>query len=303
MRIAIAGSGDLTRYFCEEFTLAGHTITILARSEKPYLNLPGVTQKITDYSSIDSIKNAIGNSEVLVSTILDYTMTFFDVHKTLIEACKLSPSCKRFIPAEYGGNIEDYPDQPGFYFDNHEPIRQILREQNDLEWTLISTGWLIDYVIPTSNRYMKDIGPAFPINLADKQIIIPGRGNEPVNVIATRDMAKAVAVLLSASAWEPYTYISGEQTNWQNVAAAVQEHYGEFNVEYKTLTQLVNEIVGAKDEMTRFVAEYQLFSISGAGSFDQEKVLAHREKYFKGIHFRTVAEVLKQAAKYPAVVV
>lgn len=120
MRVAIAGSGDIARYFSEEFPKVGLDVVILARSVKPqFENRPGVTQIVTDYS-VPSLVQSLEGCVALVSTILDYTSTFADVHMNLIRACKQSSMCKRFIPSEYGGNLEDYPDQPGFYYRNHE---------------------------------------------------------------------------------------------------------------------------------------------------------------------------------------
>lgn len=302
-RIALAGSGDLARYFCEEFVKAGHEVVCLTRSEKQYLNgLSGVSQKITDYS-VPSLLEAIGDSEALVSTILDYSARFTQVHFQLIEACRVSARCKRFIPSEYGGNLEDYPDQPAFYYANHEPIRKVLREQNGLEWTLISVGWLIDYIIPENNRYLKDIGEAFPINLRDKDIVIPGAGNELVDVVSARDVARAVAVLLQAVSWEPYTYISGEKTTWNALSSIIQKLYPDIQIRHKSLTELVQAVRDATDHDSEILAYYQIFSVSNASNLDVTKVQSHREKYFKNIHFRQVQEFLEESKKHPDIAI
>jgi hypothetical protein len=49
-----------------------------------------------------------------------------------------------------------------------------------------------------------------------------------------------------------------------------------------------------KDEEAVIEAQYQVFGISNAGNFDQQKVAAQRKKYFKNMHFRTVQEVLDE---------
>ena len=137
----------LARYICEEFTSAGHELVILTRSHKPQLERPGVTQFITDYT-LQSLATPLRDGEVLISTIGDVTPSYIDIHRTLIQACQQSLTCKRFIPSEFAGDIETYPDQPAFYSRTREPIRKLLREQTDLEWTLVSVGWLADYVVP-----------------------------------------------------------------------------------------------------------------------------------------------------------
>lgn len=82
-------------------------------------------------------------------------------------------------------------------------------------------GWLVDYVVPSKNRYPSDAGPAFPIDLRANQIIIPGIGNDPVDVTSARDLAVVLAMLANAPSWEPYVYISGEKSTWNDLAKLV----------------------------------------------------------------------------------
>ncbi|PNH41515.1 hypothetical protein VD0004_g5627 [Verticillium dahliae] len=299
MRVAIAGSGDFARYLSEELVAGGFQVTVLTRSVKPHFeNRPGVTQFVTDYS-VASIVEGIQDSTVLISAILDYGATFVDVHLRLIDACKQSLACKRFIPAEYGGNLEKFPDQPGFYYRVHEPVRKALREQTELEWTLIAVGWFVDYIIPSHSRYVKDAGDAFPINLTDGKILIPGTGDEPLDVTSARDAARAITMLVRARKWEHHTNISGEKTTWNTVAALVRSKYPDLTVEYRSLYQLIENIVSSKDDFTTIIAEYQIFSVSQAGSLDPAKVAAHRDAYFQGVKFRSVQEMLEDAEKHP----
>lgn len=294
MRVVIAGSGGLARYICEEFPKAGHELIILTRRHKPELEHPGVTQFITDYT-LQSLSTPLANGEVLISTISDYTPSYVDIHHSLIQACQQSPKCKRFIPSEFAGDIDTYPDQPGFYYRTREPIRKDLRGQTDLEWTLVSVGWLIDYVVPSKNRYLKDIGKFCPINLADGSIVIPGTGNEPVDVTWVRDVAKALAELVKAPAWEPYTYISGEKTCWKDVARVIgQKYHPDLTTEYQSLYNIIETIRTSKDDDILLVTDHQIFSASQASSLPQDKVQAQRQKYFPGIHFRTLQDGLAE---------
>ncbi|KAJ5108239.1 hypothetical protein N7456_004914 [Penicillium angulare] len=301
MLVAIAGSGDMARYLTEELSGHGHEVVILSRSIKPYFqDLPGVSQVVIDYS-VPSIVQAIQGCKVMISTILDYSMTFVEVHQALIDACKQSDSCKRFVPSEFGGNLETHPEQPGFYFRTREPVRNMLRVQSELEWTLVSVGWLVDYLVPAKNRYLKDIGPAFPIDLADRKIIIPGTGKEPINVTCARDLAKALVRLLEIQKWETYTYISGEQTTWNDVANLVIEKYSGFSVSHIGRAEIQKDIAEGGDQ--GIIAEYQLFSLIGASSFDQAKVKNQEEKYFKGLHFRSPREIIEAVESDDQIVV
>ncbi|KAL4922424.1 hypothetical protein BDW62DRAFT_207706 [Aspergillus aurantiobrunneus] len=56
MKIAIAGAGDLSHYFYEEFTLHGHDTIALTRTFKAFLSSLSIEQRITDYSIPDLVE-------------------------------------------------------------------------------------------------------------------------------------------------------------------------------------------------------------------------------------------------------
>ncbi|KAK1636120.1 hypothetical protein BDP81DRAFT_33795 [Colletotrichum phormii] len=305
MRVAVAGSGAVTRYFAEELPAIGIDLVILTRSIKPEIeNIQGVRQFVTDYS-VASILEGIEGSVALVSNILDYSPAFIDVHARLIEAARSSKTCKRFIPAEYGGNLEEFPDQPGFYARRQGVVRKMLEEQTGLEWTLLSTGWFIDYVVPRQDRYLKDGGDAIPVNVTGESMLIPGTGNEPLDMTAVRDVVRAVGKLLFAQSWERSTYVSGGKATWNDVVPLMKEKYPQMSVKYRSLAEYIEDIVANPDPNgeERIIAEYGIFSASHAGDLPVDKVAAHREKYFSGIKFRGPSELLAEVEKDPEVVV
>ncbi|KAG7131557.1 Oxidoreductase swnR like protein [Verticillium longisporum] len=106
-------------------------------------------------------------------------------------------------------------------------------------------------------------------------------------------------MLVRAPKWEHHTNISGEKTTWNTVAALVRSKYPDLTVEYRSLYQLIENIVSSKDDFTTIIAEYQIFSVSQAGSLDPAKVAAHRDAYFQGVKFRSVQEMLEDAEKHP----
>ncbi|KAH8158130.1 hypothetical protein CIB48_g10120 [Xylaria polymorpha] len=301
MRVAIAGYGDLTHYICEEFVKAGHVLVILTRNHKPQLESKGITQAITDYT-LSSLRTALVDCEVLISTISDFSSAYTDVHKTLILACHESPKCKRFIPAEFAANIETYPDEPGFYYAPHEPVREMLRSQTDIEWTLVCIGWLADYFLPAKNRYIKDIGEFHPMNWEGEKIVIPGTGNEPVGFTWARDVVRGLASLVEApsGSWETYTFMAGEHSCWNDATKLVQQkHRPDTPVEHVSLHTVAEMIKTAKDENTLILADYYLLSISQACANPLDKVEAHREKYFPSVRFRTLQDGLSHLDEYP----
>ena len=302
MRVAIAGYGDLTHYICEEFVKAGHVLLILTRNHKCQLDgNQGIDQAITDYT-LSSLRAPLADCEVLISTISDVSSAYTDVHSTLMLACQESPKCKRFIPAEFAGNIEAYPDQPGFYYSPHEPVREMLRKQTDIEWTLVCIGWLTDYFVPIRNRHIKDIGDFHPINWIDTEIVIPGTGNEPVDFTWARDVVRGLASLVKAppGSWESYTFMSGERSCWNDTAKIVQQKYRpDSPIKRISLHTVAEMIKAAKDEDTLILADYYLLSISQACANPSDKVRAHKEKFFPGVRFRTLQDGLSQADECP----
>ncbi|KAM5467990.1 hypothetical protein MauCBS54593_005272 [Microsporum audouinii] len=301
MKVAIAGYGDLTRYICEEFVEAGHELLILTRSFKPQLERQGISQAITDYT-LSSLNSPLADCEVLISTISDISTAYTDVHRSLILACQESPKCKRFIPAEFAANIEDYPDEPGFYYAIHEPIREMLRGQTDLEWTLVCIGWLADYFVQSKNRYIKDIDECHPINWAANKAVIPGTGNEPVDFTWARDVVRGLASLVKAppGSWEPYTFMSGERSCWNDMVKLIKQNYRpDIPIEHVSLHATANMIKAAKDEDTLILADYYLLSISQACAIPPNKAKAHKEKYFSTVHFRALQEGLSQLDDKP----
>ncbi|WPG99935.1 Hypothetical protein R9X50_00275800 [Acrodontium crateriforme] len=296
MHVVVAGSGDLARYICEEFGRAGHQLTVLTRTHKPALDLPGVHQVITDYS-LSSLEPAIVDGQVLISTINNISPAYVTIHMALLQACQKSRTCKRLIPSEFAGDIAAYPDQPGFYTATREPIRQALREQTNVEWTIIALGWLADYCVPAQNRYIKDIGDDCPIHMTNHSLLIPGTGSEPVDLTWARDVAKALAVLVQSPDWEPITYMSGVRTCWNDVEEQLRARYSgqTFTSRHVSLQDITNAIqTASEDSDAKVSAEYWLFSASHAASVPPEQVRAHRQKFFPDVYFRTLQDGLHE---------
>ncbi|KIM92610.1 hypothetical protein OIDMADRAFT_36481 [Oidiodendron maius Zn] len=294
MRIAIAGAGDLARYLAEELLNASHEVVVLSRRAAPWFERKGISLRLTDYS-VPSLIKELSDCEGLVSAILDYSMRSATVHLALLEACRQSPRCKKYIPSEYAGNTDEFPDQPSFYFANHEPVRKALREQNEVMWTLFNLGWLTDYLVPSNLRYIKDIGEYHPINLSENTFKIPGTGEEPIGFTSARDAARAIVRLMSYDEWEPIIYVCGETATWNKVKDIIIKRGGNPLVSYRPKEMVQRQIDDAESYDKVTSAQYEMWSISGAGLLPQEKLDKQRAKYFDGLKFRTIEEFLDDA--------
>jgi nucleoside-diphosphate-sugar epimerase len=296
MKIAVAGAGDFAHYFVEELLAVGHSVVLLSRTPKPWFQQLSVEFRPTDYS-IPHLVTALHDCDGLVSGILDYSLNSATVHLALLEACRQSPKCKKYIPSEYAGNTDEYPDQPVFYYANHEPVRKALRAQTEVKWTLFNVGWLADYFVPRHLRYIKDIGEFHPVDLEQRTLTIPGDGADPVAFTPARDAAKAVARLFAHDDWEEIIYVSGETTTWNRIAEILQARGYQLQVSHMSKEMLEQQEAAAESEDKVIAAQYAIWSVSGAGQLPKAKMERQKEKYFGDVKFRTVEEFLDDAVK------
>lgn len=292
----------MARYIAEELLAESHEVVVISRSKKAWFDRKDIDFRLTDYS-VPSLAQCLSDCDGLISAILDYSMNSATAHLALLEACLQSPRCKRFIPSEYAGNTDEYPDQPIFYAANHNPVREALRAQSDVMWTLFNLGWLTDYLVPAKSRYIKDIGAYHPVNFTAGTVAIPGTGDERIAFTAARDGAKALARLMKCDAWEPTTYVCGETTTWNHIADVLAARGYKLQRSHRPAELLLQEMKDAETEDQVIAAQYDLWSISGAGLLPEEKVRRHAETFFKGVRFRCVEEVLDDAARRPDVAV
>lgn len=302
MRVAVAGSGNLSQYISQEFPSAGHETVFLTRTYKSYLEYPRCVQAITDYSQ-ESLDTILGDCDVLISTIVDFSDNFVATHKRLITAAQRSPTCKRFIPSEFAGDVRSYPDQPAYFIKTHFPIRQILKDQTDLEWTVVCVGLFADYVVPAINRYLMDMREGNMIDFVNKRFTIPGTGHEAIDMTSARDVARSLANLINMPAWEPFTYMSGSRTTWSSVIDSIQRQFGSFSVRKKSLRQIIDSIASAQSEEDILFDTLLEFTISGSAALPQEEVQRHKQKYFNNTKFRSYEELLNLVLHEPGVIV
>lgn len=144
MRVAIVGTGSFAKHFIDELPAAGHEIVVLTRSHKDFLDgKKGVVeQRVTDYSSVAQLAEVFNDCDALVSTVFDMKNPSADTHLKLLEACKQTPKCKRFIPAEYGGNAEDFSEDEENMDSHNAPLKKALR---DVRLARV-------YIVPSASR-------------------------------------------------------------------------------------------------------------------------------------------------------
>eukprot|EP01119_Soliformovum_irregulare_P020039 TRINITY_DN6447_c0_g1_i1.p1 TRINITY_DN6447_c0_g1~~TRINITY_DN6447_c0_g1_i1.p1 ORF type:complete len:264 (-),score=59.79 TRINITY_DN6447_c0_g1_i1:113-904(-) len=258
--------------------------------------------RITDYSA-ESLTDLLQDVDVLFSLIHDDTEWYTNTHLAMIEACKRSPRCKRFVPSEYGGDIEKFPDQPLFDVPTHGAVRKALRSQSEIEFTLFNLGWFMDYFLPSKNTYMKSIFSVWPIDMDERKASICGTGNEMCTFTSARDVGKALAQLIDAEKWEEFTYVMGDNLTWNQAIELVQDLNGiKLDVSYRPLEEIQQTIQDHKDDEDLDIlwsAYLDLWNAIGAVAVPIEKASRQRQQYFSRVHFRTIRELVSAARNEP----
>ncbi|KAG7395744.1 hypothetical protein PHYBOEH_003274 [Phytophthora boehmeriae] len=308
MRVAVVGTGGFGKHFVDELTAVGLEVVVLTRSHKTFLDGKArvVEQRITDYSSVPQLVELLTDCDALVSATSDLPDVAVDANLALIEACKQTPKCKRFIPSGYGGNVEDFREDPDSVFQHDAVIRDALKQQSELEWTAVCVGWILDYIVPSANRHHPDIGPMFPLDLNTKTMTITGTGNEVFTTTSVRDIAKAVAQLLkNPKKWRRYTFVQGAQTTWLQYADAVKTVGGisDLKILFESVDEVQETLAKKESLMSIIAAELKLVVPRGGMTFDQAKVQRDRDEFFPNLHFRTPEELLEAVKKDPKVIV
>jgi nucleoside-diphosphate-sugar epimerase len=301
--IAIAGAGDVAKYLIEEIRKTEHYPVLLTRASRDWFAESGVETRITDYT-LESLEPLLKDVDVLITLLHDNSSFFVDAHVALIEACKRSPRCKRIIPSECGGDIEQFPEHPLFYVPTHVPVRKMLEEQTELEYTLFNLGWFMDYFSPANKSYMKRLPTVWPLD--ENGLRICGTGNEPVTFTSARNVAQAMVQLVNVFKWEKYTYVAGETTTWNRVKDQIEKRTGtELRVTRRSVDEINNAIQERKEDKDTsilWLAYMDLWNALGAAGIPVEKAERQRQQYFKDIHFYTIEELIHASERASTVV-
>ncbi|KAJ4252757.1 hypothetical protein NW762_010663 [Fusarium torreyae] len=300
MRIALAGVGEVGSYFAEEFSKSKHDVVVLTRKEKHLPEAPGISQRITDYSP-DDLVDKIGDCDALVSTIGGANEAYVKIHDALLEACRRSEKCKRFIPSEWTINIEDFPDQPYYHNGPRISWKNKLKQQSDIKYTLVCSGWFADYIFPSNRRYLSDVGLGFPVNHDTRTFHIPGDGRQLVSLTSVRDTARAVlAILAYDGEWPQYTHIAGQTVTYLEFFDIMKQHESTWTKTPLLFSQLLDTITTTKQNESSYAqAALAMLGFMRCNEAPGDRKLVWGEGILEGIQPRNIAQLLKEADDNP----
>lgn len=231
--VVVAGAGDVASYLAEEFIQDGtYELVIMSRRDQGFFEKLGVTcRKIASYAKEDvlPVLNSY-NTRALISTIhTDDPESYTSTHKSLLEACRESKTCKHYMPSEFVGNLRTGIHVPRGMSRARSEFRSLLAKETEVKWTLLNQGWLADYFVQIPDGSKSYIGPfpaGWPIDMEKKTVRLIGSGNEPIGWTTARDVAKAAVKLVGFDDWPDHTYVFGELATWNEAIEKVERFHG-----------------------------------------------------------------------------
>ncbi|KAH8901606.1 NAD(P)-binding protein [Thozetella sp. PMI_491] len=147
-KVVVIGKGLLGSAVVEQLATAGFEVTVLSRSSDSLTGLyTGVKVARVDYSSRESIINALRGQDVVISTVASEAIRD---QRPFIDAA-IEAGVKRFIPSDFGTFNTDPKAQEVLGF--LKPFRSIQdylaekAEEGVLEYTVFSNGGFLDLVL------------------------------------------------------------------------------------------------------------------------------------------------------------
>lgn len=291
MQVAIVGgSGGLGQHIADEFVKhKKYKLILLSRKELEQYSDEGADIRIVDFNSVSSLKHALQGVHTVISCIASRDpVTELTVSKNIIEACE-EAGVKRFIPSEWGPDLEKYGHIDFEYFEAKQQVREVLAKSK-LEYTLIANGIFMDYLLPKmAKKHLRDL--PLPIDVQKATAKIPGTGDVPVTFTLADNVAEAVVELVGDPVWEKHTHINGETTTLNKILHTAEEVTGKkFTVTYVPREQVLDAQAHATDRMSRALVGVDLWYVEGY-------MALHKAHQFKTVKFVTVEELLRQTYK------
>lgn len=293
MKIAIAGAGDVAAYFIEEFSQSPHETVVLSRSLERNSSMSNIEIRTTDYT-VDNLKHNIQDCDAIVSTLAGPNEAYVASHLAILEACIQSPRCKRFIPSGWTINMEDFPDQPLYLSTSRNAVLKALRAQSEVKWSFMCNYWFMDYILPASNRLLKDIGNEWIMNYTTNVFDLYGNGLQEITLTSARDTAQATLALLQAHdiPWSDFTHLSGQTLTPRELFALLKRHDPSWSLRNITLTDVLRDIIDTNAVESGVSGVLRLVGFTNCGKSPSERTLQWNTGILAGVHGRDVETFL-----------
>lgn len=186
LRIAVAGAtGELGIPIVNALLAAGYHVTALSREGSGNVSKLPTSSSLSivevDYSSVESLKTALRDHTVVVSTL---TSTSVDGQNPLIDAA-IAAGVARFIPSEFGSDVVNSKRNQLPVFEGkvktHEYLKVAGVKNLGFSYTVICTGTFLDWGLH-----------GFVVNVPARSATVYNGGDIPFSATSLDTIGRAI---------------------------------------------------------------------------------------------------------------
>ncbi|KIY02254.1 uncharacterized protein Z520_02392 [Fonsecaea multimorphosa CBS 102226] len=273
MKIALVGFGDVGRYFLEEFYRSPtDEVVLLSRRKQTLPEDFQVEQRVTQYT-VEELSKHLEDCDAVVSTLGGPDDAYISAHLAILETCVRSPKCKRFIPSEYTVNVRDFPDQPVYILRSRNIVREALRAQSTVKWTIVCNGWFMDYLLPLNQRYLKDLSNGWVTDNEAKVFELYGDALQRVSLTSVRDTARAVLEIVHDEDhdWEECSMFSSQTLTYLDLFNLIKKRDPSWTVRTVSLASILDTIRHETDPDLLSLAYLRIMGFTNANSIPESQ--------------------------------
>jgi nucleoside-diphosphate-sugar epimerase len=202
-------------------TLLNHSpfdITVVSRQESDRTFPPNVKVIKADYSSQESLTNALKGQDVVLSLVGGAAL---GDQKKLIDAA-IAAGVKRFLPSEYGSNVEDERTRKIVpVFEAKKGAVNYLKSKEDvIEWSSLVTGGFFDWGLKVG---------FFGFDFASKTATLIDEGQATFSTTNLEQIGHAIIAVLQkpAETKNQYVYVASFNLSQKEILAEIEKITGE----------------------------------------------------------------------------
>ncbi|KAH7145567.1 hypothetical protein B0J13DRAFT_443352, partial [Dactylonectria estremocensis] len=248
----------ITQYLVDEFLSDGsHDILVISRTDREWIRNSGVSLHLLKDYTEDEILPVLDDAKatVLISTLASND---FDLFTSMHNA--LLNACR--------GSMTCKKLIPSGYLGN----------MRDLE------------TLPRASYNARKLFRETLKNETDVQWTLP------ITWTAARDMAKAIVKLMAHEDWPQYVWVYGETGTWNEAVAKFEKFLGRtLEKTYRSKEDIDSALQQTEDKAKWYTATMEEWSILGGSALPMEEAIQQREKYFQGVRFRDIEELLESS--------
>ncbi|EEU35898.1 uncharacterized protein NECHADRAFT_34937 [Fusarium vanettenii 77-13-4] len=273
--ILVVGAGELGNSVLRALALSPKRpqttqITVLLRPETLSSPSPAKKQNIDE---IQSLRVRIQSGDFIAASVSELA-TIFQPYGIVIQCAgygmpkgtqvkviqaALQAKVPRFFPWQFGLDFDQIPEASyGGMFDDNKLVRKMLREQHDIDWTVISTGLFMSYLFL----------PSFGVVDAKKRVVRAlGSLENKTTITLPEDIGKMVAEVVYAPSKgdsDHMVYLSGDTITYSRLADLVEKHFNaKFTRELWAIPKLIDDL---EEDPGNLWKKYRVFA-TGHGVF------------------------------------